>query len=400
MRWGYPLVEIGDLVISVKKWNPRQNKSNELINYIDISSVNRETKKVEDVIKVFTHEAPSRARQLVMKGDVLVSTVRPNLNAVAHLETELDRATASTGFTVLRPDSKKICDRYLYYWVRSPYFVQDMVRRSTGASYPAVTDSIVKAYNIPLPSLEEQKRIAAILDKAETIRRKRKEAIALTEELLRSTFLDMFGDPVTNPKGWKVMAMSDVVSQIEAGWSAKAEERQCNLDEWGVLKISAVTSGVFNPNEHKAIDNPTFKKKPIIPKKGDLLFSRANTRELVAATCLVESDCERLFLPDKLWRIQTNPNVANVEYLRFLLADPKYRSLLARKATGTSGSMLNVSQAKLLSMDAPVPDINIQVKFANILWRIYKLKERTEKSFNTLNRNFNSLLQKAFRGEL
>lgn len=86
--------------------------------------------------------------------------------------------------------------------------------------------------------------------------------------------------------------------------------------------------------------------------------------------------------------------------LRFLLADPRYRSLLARKATGTSDSMLNVSQAKLLSMNALVPNINTQTKFADILWRIYKLKERTEKSFETLNINFNSLLQKAFRGEL
>ena len=214
MRWGYPLVEIGDLVSSVKKWNPRQDKTNALINYIDISSVNRETKEVEDVIKVFKHEAPSRARQLVAKGDVLVSTVRPNLNAVAHLEKEFDGATASTGFTVLRPDSKKICDRYLYYWVRSPYFVQDMIGRSTGASYPAVSDSIVKAYNIPLPPLEEQKRIAAILDKADAIRQSRQKAIALTEELLRSTFLDMFGDPVTNPKGWKTKPLGEFLTTI------------------------------------------------------------------------------------------------------------------------------------------------------------------------------------------
>lgn len=222
-------------------------------------------------------------------------------------------------------------------WVYRLLSWMKLERHTRGTGVPTLNRNLVHVVPVPVPPLEEQKRIAAILDKADAIRRKRKEAIALTEELLRSTFLDMFGDPVTNPKGWKTHTMSDVISQIEAGWSAKGEERQCNSNEWGVLKISAVTSGVFDPKEHKAVgNNPSFKKKPIVPQRGDLLFSRANTRELVAATCLVESDCERVFLPDKLWRIKTNPDFANVEYLRFLLADPRYRSLLARKATGTS----------------------------------------------------------------
>lgn len=231
MRSAYPLVPIGNLVDSVDKCNPWQLECNELLTYIDISSINRETKQVEEASKVLAHEAPSRARQIVETGDVLVSTVRPNLNAVAHLDRRFNHAIASTGFAVLRAKAKKLDARYLYYWVLTPYFIQDMVRKSTGASYPAVSDTIVKDYSIPLPPIDEQRRIAAILDRADAVRRKRQEAIALTEELLRSAFLEMFGDPVTNPKGWNSGTILDVVSNPKTdvrcgpfGTQLKAEE--------------------------------------------------------------------------------------------------------------------------------------------------------------------------------
>src|SRR5690606_35141643 len=104
-----------------------------------------------------------------------------------------------------------------------------------------------------VPELPEQRRIADILDKADAIRRKRKEAIALTEELLRSAFLDMFGDPVTNPKGWPVKPLGDVIDHIDAGWSANGDAGERRADEFGVLKVSAVTSGIFRAEEHKAV---------------------------------------------------------------------------------------------------------------------------------------------------
>ncbi len=253
---------------------------------------------------------------------------------------------------------------------------------------------------IPLPPIAEQKRIATILDKADTIRKKRQEAIKLTEELLRSQFLEMFGDPVINPKGWEIKPMNEVIENIQAGLSMKGEERKYEGDEWGVLKVSAVTSGRFKANEHKAVGNPNFTKSPIIPQKGDLLFSRANTRELVAATCLVENNYDRLFLPDKLWRIISNKKLATVEYLKFLLSDPKFRGLLARKATGTSGSMLNVSQAKLLEMNAPIPKLDIQKKFTVFVWKTFEFRKKQELALTELESLFNSLLQKVFKGEL
>ena len=137
--------------MKTKSWNPGRSAENRLIRYIDLSSVDRESKAVLGATEVMAHEAPSRARQLVRRGDVLVSTVRPNLNGVAAVPPDLDGATASTGFTVLRPKPDRLDGRYLFHWVRTPYFIRDMTNKATGASYPAVSDKIVLGSRIPLP---------------------------------------------------------------------------------------------------------------------------------------------------------------------------------------------------------------------------------------------------------
>ena len=308
-----------------------------------------------------------------------------------------------SNFTMrLRPDLRRLTSSWLQYWLSSPQGRAIMAAMNNTTSGLRNLDRNRYLFQeIPLPPLEEQKRIAAILDKADRVRRKRQEAIRLTEELGRSIFLDMFGDPVTNPKGWEIKKLRSVIQSIDAGWSANGEEKKCEEDEWGVLKVSAVTSGKFKPFEHKSVGkNPNFSKSPIIPKKGDLLFSRANTRELVAATCIVEQDYERIFLSDKLWRISALENLITPEYLKFLLTYQRYRDLLTKQATGTSGSMLNISQGKLLDMNAPIPDIETQRKFSDLIWQSIQVSTRIQENSKESENLFNSLLQRAFRGEL
>ena len=259
---------------------------------------------------------------------------------------------------------------------------------------------VVRRLEVPVLPLAEQRRVAAILDRADATRRKRQLAIQLTDDLLRSAFLDVFGDPVTNPKRWPTGTLGAALASVEAGWSAKGDDRPRAHDEWAVLKISAVTSRRFDPSHHKVVDEPGPKKPRRIPRRGDLLFSRANTRELVGAVALVERDEQRLFLPDKLWRLVRNRQVALPEYLRFVLGHPGYQRSLASHATGTSGSMLNVSQAKLLKMRLPVPPVAHQERFAAFVWNTYDAQGIINRSAIELDSFFESLVQRAFRGEL
>ena len=394
MKWGYPLVEIGELVSSVNKWNPRQSKNNELIKYIDIASVNREAKKVENIVEVFAHEAPSRARQLIMDGDIIVSTVRPNLNAVAHLKTGLSGATASTGFTVLRSNSKKVCDRYLYYWVRSPYFIQDMVRLSSGASYPAVSDSIIKAYKIPLPALEEQKSIAAILDKADAIRRSRQKAIALTEELLRSTFLDMFGDPVTNPKGWKVKPLSELCTKITDGTHKTPTYVADGISFLSAKNVKAhkidwVNTKFIEEKEHNSLINRCH------PESGDILLTKSGS---IGAAAIVDRNTSfSLFESLALIKIADKKIVSSI-FLASLLNSQSIKGFYARNTKGVAIKHLHLVDIRKLPII--VPPKSQQEVFVKMTDSIKSLESRVNKHYLCSDNLFNSLLQKAFRGEL
>lgn len=301
-----------------------------------------------------------------------------------------------TAFFVERLDPYASDLRYLFYALKNAR----LARHTITTSIPGLSRDDIYRTRILLPGIDEQRRIADILDKADAIRRKRKEAIALTEQLLRSAFLDMFGDPVTNPKGWPVKPLGDVLEHLDAGWSANGDARQRTGDEYGVLKVSAVTSGIFRPEEHKAVPASAVGRELVTPRRGDLLFSRANTRELVAATCLVERDEPRLFLSDKLWRVVPCADAATAPYLRFLLAHDRLRSELTKTATGTSGSMLNVSMDKLRGLRAPFPPIDQQRKFAALVWKSLGAKAQHVTAHEMTEDLFSSLVARAFSGGL
>jgi type I restriction enzyme S subunit len=210
-------VPIGKLISKAKTWNPLLSPPNDVFNYIDLSAIDQDSKTITEVREILCTEAPSRARQIVIGGDVLVSTVRPNLNGVARVSEDHDGATASTGFCVLRARKDSLDGNYLFHWVKSKNFISDMVMKATGANYPAVSDRIISESDIPLPPLEEQKRIAKILDRSSSLISKRKEAIAKLDTLTQSIFIEMFGDPVTNPKNIKTLPLAKVCKRIING---------------------------------------------------------------------------------------------------------------------------------------------------------------------------------------
>jgi type I restriction enzyme S subunit len=177
---------LGSLVSPIKTWNPIREAPETTINYIDLSSIDNRLKRITSSQQIAAIEAPSRARQLVQADDILVSTVRPNLNGVARVPDTLDGATASTGYCVLRANPAKLSSDYLFHWVRYSGFVSDMVRKATGASYPAISDRIIQESGIPLPTLHEQRRVAAILDQADQVRQVRQKDLAIKKRILSS----------------------------------------------------------------------------------------------------------------------------------------------------------------------------------------------------------------------
>ncbi len=290
--------------------------------------------------------------------------------------------------------------RYVAHALRA---LEPQILAMTGSSAHGtkrLATDVLLATAIPHLDLPEQRRIADVLDRADALRQRRAEAAELTDKALDAAFLKRFGDPVANPKGWETNPLGDSI-EIQAGWSADGEPRPARPDELGVLKVSAVSTGRFLPRENKVVARESTKGRELVfPKRGDLLFSRANTRELVAAVCLVEEDCDNVFLPDKLWRITPRTERLTNEYLRFSLAHPSIRSRIAAMASGSSGSMLNVSQEKVRSIRIPFADPTLQRKFAHLVWKSLDARKKTEQVTVALGALFAALQYRAFHGEL
>lgn len=133
--------------------------------YIDLSSVNRDNNHIDEPTIIDKTSAPSRAKQIVYTNDVIFGTTRPMLKRITYIPEEYNNEVCSTGFCVLRINNSNVLPKWVYYQLMTSRFYQYVEKTQKGASYPAITDSEVKNYLIPVPPLEEQKRIVSILDR-------------------------------------------------------------------------------------------------------------------------------------------------------------------------------------------------------------------------------------------
>ncbi len=352
------------------------------------------SKYVQESPEKITKEglASCSARLLPTKS-LLLSSRAP----IGHIAINSEEACTNQGFKSLIPKGNLNID-YLYYAIMK--IVPQLKDLGNGATFKEISKATLSKVTIPLPPLAEQKKIAEILDAANSLRQKDQQLVEHYDRLSQSLFLDMFGDPVLNNKKWNVSILGENFDDIVGGKSVSGTVREIQKGEKAVIKISAVTTGIFNENECKIVEESEIPEILVKPCKGDLLFSRANTRELVGAVCIVDKDYENLFLPDKIWRLELKKTCISNYFLKFLLTHDGFRENLRKVATGTSGSMLNISKAKLKSLNVPLPPIELQNKFSERVQDIEKQNKLAQQALKKSDDLFNSLLQKAFKGEL
>lgn len=269
-------------------------------------------------------------------------------------------------------------------------------------AYPSIRLGDIERMKVLAPrDPEHRQRIAEILDKADALCAKRRAALAQFDTLIQSIFLDMFGDPVTNPKGWPRVPFSDLLDRIESGWSPKCLDRPARGGEWGVLKLGAITWCEYDPSENKTLPADVEPRPKLEVQQGDLLFSRKNTYELVAACALVRETPKRLLLPDLIFRFQLRSSTdVTRSFLQQLLTFPTKRAQVQRLAGGSAGSMPNISKGRLEKLPIEVPPILEQQKFEERANAVTRAKAVCRKSLITLNAAFVSIQQRAFRGDL
>jgi len=293
-------------------------------------------------------------------------------------------------------DSDELDTRFLlWFFICSANKIEKL---GSGATVKGITLEKLNRLEIPLPPLPEQKRIAAILDKADAIRRKRKEAIDLSDEFLRSVFLDMFGDPVTNPKGWEKGTLSEIVGRFQGGKNLAESNSPTKVR---VLKVSAVTTGIYLSDKSKFVPDSFEVPESYLVKAGDLLISRANTQELIGACAYVWETPENIMLPDKIWRFVWDDSCpSDPHFIHHLLQHRGVQREIGKRSSGTSGSMKNIAKPKLLSVPIILPPLELQKAFGDIVKRRKRVNDKMGGSAAALKDLFASLQQRAFRGEL
>ena len=341
-------------------------------------------------------------KKLVEPDDVLLSRIVPHIRRSWIVRTKnRHRQIASGEWIVFR--SEKFHPSYLrHVLMGNDFHVRFMTTvAGVGGSLLRARPNFVAKIEVPLPPLPEQRRIAAILNQAEALSAKRRQSLAQLDLLTQSIFFDMFGDPVANPKAWQRSPLSDVLDQIESGWSPTCLDRPATQNEWGVLKLGAVTWCEYDDSQQKALPPSVTPKIELEVRPGDLLFTRKNTYELVAACALVHQTRPNLMLPDLVFRLRLKANARLVPvYLQRLLITPSKRREIQKLAGGSAGSMPNISKSKLITTRIEVPPFSLQREFALRVAAVEKLKTAQCASLAKLDSLFASLQHRAFRGEL
>jgi type I restriction enzyme S subunit len=323
---------------------------------------------------------------------------------VLGFQTKYDAGIVSPAYGIwklIKPDEVYV--PYLESYLRSPQarHLYSTKMRGAVARRRSLTKKDFLNLEVPFPERNQQIRIVQVLNRVEALVIQKKVEIHELNSLMNSIFFEVFGDPTLNEKGWCKKPLGKVLTNIDSGWSPRCETIPAKHDEWGVLKLGAVSQGEFKAEENKAMLPGMEPKVQHEVKVGDLLFARKNTYELVAATAYVSETRAQLLMPDLIFRLVIeDKNEVDPIFLWKLLSYPSQRKEIQSLAAGAAGSMPNISKAKLLTAEIPVPDIEIQHKFIDIVNKVESIKKYYLTSLKDLEELYGSIRQKAFKGEL
>ncbi len=269
-----------------------------------------------------------------------------------------------------------------------------------GSGLPNIQQKAIKAFEIQYPEYKpEQTHIAQILSIAE-------EAITNTEALIakyqriktglmqdlltkgidengnirsKATHKFVVKNGIEVPEKWEVVPLSYYIKKLESGVSVNSNDKPAGSGQYGVLKTSALSGCIFTAIQNKTVDDIEIKRLKCPVRKNAILISRMNTPELVGENALVEEKFDNLFLPDRLWQtVFHNNKELNVYWFSRILSSVKYRQIISFQATGTSGTMKNITKGDFLQIDIPKPNINEQNRITEIL-RAIKINETISK---------------------
>jgi type I restriction enzyme S subunit len=337
-------------------------------------------------------------------GDIVFSKIDARSGAIGVLPPEITKAVVTPEFPVFIPDPKRLDGEFVKLVLRTGGFLAALRLKASGTSgRKRITPEAFLDLRIPLPTLAEQQAIVAAyraaLDRAAALEREAAEIEAKAGEgfetalgfglptLLpdRPIFVAAFKDidrwshegilrrivegNTSHTSPWPTVQLRDVIADLENGWSPKCHDCPAEAGEWGVLKLGAVSFGVFDENQNKALPKRLKPRPHLEVKRGQILISRANITRLVGATALIGETRDKLMLCDKIFRVvPLDPSPVDPAFLTEVLRIPEVRRQIESNVTGTSPTMKNISKPALMGLTFPLPPKVNQVAIVEALY--------------------------------
>lgn len=293
----------------------------------------------------------------------------------------------------IRANEAKCNPSYLFHFLRAPSF-RTWAGSSSGANIKNIRASELASYKIPLPPLAEQKRIAGILDAADALRAKRRESLAQLDALVQSVFLDMFGDPVTNPKGWEIKTLGEAANRVTDGTHQSPKWSDSGIP---FLFVSNIRDRQIDFQTSKFISESEYERLtarcPI--EVGDILYTTVGS---YGNPAMVRKDIGRFAFQRHIAHIKPNSELVDSKFLEIMLDSPVGRNQADRLARGVAQKTLNLRELKGFRIF--LPPIAEQRRFAAIIERVEQNIVNSRTHLSELDRLFASLQSQAFNGEL
>lgn len=286
---------------------------------------------------------------------------------------------------------------YLMYCLKSK--LADIERQSGGVAQKNINLSILKGLKIPLPPLAVQKQIAAVLEKADTLRGQCQQMEQELNTLAQSVFLELFGDPVKNPKGWEFKTVSQIIRKpLQNGaYYEKDKYVESGIE---MAHMGDTFNGLIKRGSIKRVEAPTKDIEKYAITSEDILVSRRSlVYEGAAKPCMIPTSVEPLIYESSMIRVCPDHEVVLPEYLFHFLSNPRAREVFLFKYV-TKSTISGINQTNLAKVEVMVPPIKLQLEFLNALKAKDELSIYIDKSIEEKNQFFNSLMQRAFKGEL
>ena len=346
---------------------------------------------IEDNTPVFYPIENEEANKYALKaGDLLIS-LTGNVGRVALLSEDFLPASLNQRVACLRIKNEKETDKsFLYNFLNSDFFEQKCINASNGVAQKNMSTEWLKDYDIPNFRISDQKYISSILDKVSNLISLRKQQFSKLDELVKSRFVEMFGDQQTNPFGWEVVTIGEIATDVRYGTSRPATEG----GKYPYLRMNNLTyEGYLDLKDLKYIDIPDNEIDKCVVRNGDVLFNRTNSIELVGKTCVYNLDCG-MIIAGYIIRVRIDDRMLPIVFSNYM--NSKVSKDLLRSMAKGAVNQANINAQELRSISIYLPPMELQDQFAIFVEQVDKSKFEIQKSLERLETLKKVLMQKYF----